>query len=112
MHLIKGAEDRPRPFDGLVDAAGSSFPSGHAAYAFAWLAVAVAGARILPGLASRAAVVIGSIVLVAGIGATRLYLRVHYLSDVVAGTALAAAIFSACALIALVVAHVRHNGAR
>lgn len=110
VHLIKNAEDRPRPPDGLVDAAGSSFPSGHAAYAFAWLAVAVAGARILPGLASRAAVVAGAVVLVAAIALTRVYLRVHYLSDAAAGTALAAAIFSACALVALVVSHVRHNG--
>lgn len=110
VHLIKVAEGRPRPPDGLVEAAGSSFPSGHAAYGFAWLAVAVAAARVLPGFALRAVVVAVAAVLVAAIALTRVYLRAHYLSDVAAGTAVAAAAFAACALSALVVSHVRHNG--
>jgi len=109
VHLIKTAEDRPRPAAGLVDASGSSFPSGHAAYAVAWLAVAVAAARVLPNLASRAAVLTGATLLVMAIALTRVYLRAHYLSDVVAGAALSAAIYSGCALIALVVTFVRHN---
>src|SRR3982751_1529677 len=32
VHVTKGLIDRPRPPDALVETAGSSFPSGHAAY--------------------------------------------------------------------------------
>ena len=40
-HLAKTHYDRPRPADALVDVAGSSFPSAHAAYSIAWIACAV-----------------------------------------------------------------------
>src|SRR6186997_2276746 len=33
VNLLKALVDRPRPPGGLLDATGSSFPSGHAAYA-------------------------------------------------------------------------------
>jgi membrane protein DedA with SNARE-associated domain len=51
VHLIKAALDRPRPPRPLVETELSAFPSGHAAYAMTWIAVAVAISRALPGLA-------------------------------------------------------------
>ena len=38
---LKDMIDRPRPAGGLVEASGSSYPSGHAAYAvfYAWVAL-------------------------------------------------------------------------
>jgi undecaprenyl-diphosphatase len=48
-------------------------------------------------------------VLAAAIGLSRVYLRVHYLSDVNSGAALAVALFVACAAVSLVVTHVRQN---
>ena len=55
--------------------------------------LAVIAARVLPGLASQAALVIGAVVVAAAIGATRVYLGAHYYSDVVAGWALGALVF-------------------
>jgi len=109
VHVTKAAVDRPRPAGALVASDGSSFPSGHAAYAIAWIAVAVVLSHVLPTLASRFAFVVVALVLAAAVGVSRLYLRVHYLSDVLAGWGGAAAIFALCGALALVIGHVRNN---
>jgi undecaprenyl-diphosphatase len=111
LQVTKEQVARPRPEGGLVDAAGWSFPSGHAAHAIVWIALAVALWRAVPWLAGRVALIVGSIVFAAIVGLTRVYLGVHYLSDVAAGWALAAAVYAACAAIALVVTHIRDNRA-
>jgi membrane protein DedA with SNARE-associated domain/membrane-associated phospholipid phosphatase len=110
VHEIKNAIDRPRPDGGLVDATGSSFPSGHAAYStfYVWLAVTIV-MRLRTGMTRGAAVVIAGIALTAAVGLSRVYLDVHYLSDVNAGWALGAGAFSLCAAIALVITTVRQN---
>jgi membrane protein DedA with SNARE-associated domain/membrane-associated phospholipid phosphatase len=102
VHELKLSVDRPRPEGGLVTADGSSFPSGHAAYStfYVWLAMTVV-LRLRPGMARRAAVVAAGLVLAGAVGLSRVYLDVHYLSDVNAGWALGAAAFSLCAAIAL-----------
>jgi membrane-associated phospholipid phosphatase len=113
VHEIKAAVDRPRPEGSLVDVSGSSFPSGHAAYAtfYVWLAVAVV-VRLRPGISRGAAIVTGGIALAALVGLSRVYLGAHYLSDVNAGWALGAVAFSLCAAIALIISTVRQNGFR
>ena len=110
FHEIKAAVDRPRPPDPLVSASGSSFPSGHAAHSvlYVWLAVTIV-MRLRPGMARGAAVVAAGIALTALVGLSRVYLGVHYLSDVSAGWALGAAAFSFCAAVALVISQVRQN---
>lgn len=110
VHLTKDGVDRPRPSGALVDAMGSSFPSGHAAYGTIYVALAVIAARVLPGLASRAALVVAALVVAAVVGATRVYLGAHFYSDVLAGWALGAFAFASCATVALVVSYVRQNG--
>lgn len=112
VRWVKAAEARPRPPDGVVETHGPSFPSGHAAYSVAYVAVVVALVRALPSFTHRAALVIGSIALGALIGLSRVLLGVHYLSDVLAGWGLAAAIFASLGLVAMVVAYIRHNGER
>jgi membrane protein DedA with SNARE-associated domain len=112
VHIAKVAVDRARPSGSLVDTAGESYPSAHAAYAVAWVAIAVVLTRTLPGLARTTAAVVVAAVLAVAIGLTRVYLRAHYLSDVVGGAGLAAAIFSVCGMVGLVVAYLRHNEAR
>jgi undecaprenyl-diphosphatase len=109
VQVAKAAEGRPRPSGGLVDAVGSSFPSAHAAYAVAWVGIAVALSRSVPRLTGRAAVVGAAIALAAVVGLSRVYLRVHYLSDVVAGWSLGVTIFSLCGVTALVVGQLRQN---
>jgi membrane protein DedA with SNARE-associated domain/membrane-associated phospholipid phosphatase len=108
VHLTKAGIDRPRPAAPLSDSSGSSFPSGHAAYATAWTAAAVVITR-RPGLVSVAALVTGAIALAAAVGLARIYLRVHYWSDVAAGWGLGVGIFGALAAIAMLVQHIRHN---
>ncbi len=113
VHELKDLVDRPRPEGGLVGVSGSSFPSAHAAYStfYVWLAVTIV-MRLRPGMARGAAVVAGGIALTALVGLSRVYLGVHYLSDVNAGWALGAAAFSLCAAVALTIATVRQNGRR
>lgn len=111
VNITKAATDMPRPPDPLVSVDGSSFPSAHAAYSVALVAVAVALTRTA-GATRSALIVVIAIALAAVIGATRIYLRVHYLSDVLAGYGLAVTIFAVCTIVALVVDFVRHNGER
>ena len=110
VHLAKAGIDRPRPPRPLDATQGSAFPSGHAAYATAHIAMAVIAARVLPGAASRAALVFAAIALAAVVGVTRVYLRAHYWSDVVGGWALGLGAFGTVAAIALLVSHIRQNG--
>jgi membrane-associated phospholipid phosphatase len=106
--IIKGAVDRPRPDDGVVDVSGFSYPSGHASISVTFLAIAVVLSRTVPA-AWRVALVVGGAVLAAAIGLSRVYLRVHYLSDVVGGWAVGLGAFSLCGAVALVVDYLRNN---
>jgi undecaprenyl-diphosphatase len=108
---IKDAVDRPRPAGGLVDVEGSGFPSGHATYSaiYAWLAITLA---LRLGIRGGTPLVIGGIALTVAIGLTRVYLGVHYLSDVIGGWALGASAFSACAAVVVAVGHFRQNSRR
>ena len=110
FHEIKVAIDRPRPPGPLVGSSGSSFPSGHAAHSviYVWLATTIV-VRLRRGLARATLIVVAGIVLTALVGLSRVYLNVHYLSDVSAGWALGAACFSIVAAIGLVVSQLRHN---
>ncbi len=81
---------RPQLAEVLIDL--GSYPSGHAAYVITWVAIAVAFGR------GRPAVVVAAGVVAILVGLTRLYLRAHWLSDVLGGWGLGAAIFALCAL--------------
>jgi undecaprenyl-diphosphatase len=113
VHEIKAWTDRPRPADPIVSAAGSAFPSGHAAYAtvYSWLAVTVA-LRVVPGITRRSLLVAAGLVLTLLVGLTRVYLRVHWLSDVSSGWALGLSCFAATAAVVLLIAHIRDNPRR
>jgi membrane protein DedA with SNARE-associated domain/membrane-associated phospholipid phosphatase len=110
FHELKAAVDRPRPEGALTGFHGSSFPSGHAAYStfYVWGAVTIV-LRLRPGMGRGAAVVAAGIALTALVGLSRVYLGVHYMSDVNAGWALGAAAFSFCAAVALVISTLRSS---
>lgn len=79
---------RPEPLEGIV-LTSASFPSGNAAIAAALYGfLAYLLVRELRGKQARSAVVVGAIALVGLFAFSRLYLAVHYLSDVVAGALL------------------------
>jgi membrane protein DedA with SNARE-associated domain/membrane-associated phospholipid phosphatase len=110
VHVAKAAYDRPRPVGGLVDADLSAYPSGHTAYAVTLVACATILVRAGMGWAVRFAAVTVAIAAVVVVGATRVYLRVHHLTDVIGGAALGVAIWALIGAIALVAGHVRQNG--
>jgi undecaprenyl-diphosphatase len=89
--LVKSLFHRPRPalIDPLAVASGFSFPSGHALIAlvlYGTLGYVLAGRARSRGAARL--IFISTAVLVGGIGLSRLYLGVHYATDVIAGYAL------------------------
>ena len=84
--VLKALVGRPRPPDGLLHPVGSSFPSGHAAYAGA-TCVALVLLFTSPGPGRRLWWVLAALGIV-GMSWSRTYLQVHWLSDVVGGSLL------------------------
>ncbi|MDQ3759412.1 MAG: bifunctional DedA family/phosphatase PAP2 family protein [Actinomycetota bacterium] len=109
--LLKELVDRPRPDAPAGSAEGFAWPSGHAAYGmiYAWLAAFLV-VRGRTGALSGTAVIVIGLVISAAVALSRVYLRVHYLSDVNAGVALSVAAISFCGAVALIVVHFRDNG--
>ena len=98
--FLKEAVGRARP-DYLIiglEPTSLSFPSGHALFAmvFGGLLIVLAGDIIRP-VKVRRAIQIGLALLILAIGASRVYLGVHYPSDVLGGY-----LFGAMALLGLV----------
>jgi undecaprenyl-diphosphatase len=88
--VLKLAYDRPRPtiVDAVTDVYSPSFPSGHAMSAMVvFSCVAYLVGRLEPARGLRYTVWIFAALLILAIGASRMYLGVHYPSDVVAGFA-------------------------
>lgn len=97
--LLKQFFNRPRPPLTImyVSAAGASFPSGHAMGAIIAYGMLVYIIKIhsRSRLLNTSTIVI-AVVLVAAIGFSRLYLGVHYLSDVLGGYAVGAIWLMTC----------------
>jgi membrane-associated phospholipid phosphatase len=107
--LIKRILDRPRPpvADQLVSAGNESLPSGHATMSMAVVGalVVLAWPTLTAGLRLAAVVVAGS--WIAAVGFTRIYLGVHWFSDVLAGWALGAAWLAVCTTVLIMYRHRR-----
>ncbi len=87
--LIKALVDRSRPVlpDPITTAPGLSFPSGHAMGATVAYGAILLVALSYVGGRGRIAAWLTAITLIGGVGASRLVLGVHYVTDVVAGWA-------------------------
>ena len=112
VHIAKDATDRPRPSGAHSATEGLSYPSGHSAYAVGLVACAVVLARGGHRWSTRFALVTIAVAIAAGVGVSRIYLRAHYLSDVLGGFALATAIYALCGVVALVIGAVRNTEGR
>jgi undecaprenyl-diphosphatase len=94
---LKEAIDRPRPPLGLRDSSvhvsNASFPSGHSLGAL--VCYGMLGYSLRPGRTRRVGVaLLGLLVILVGL--SRLYLRAHYASDVLAGFAVGLGWLGAC----------------
>jgi len=90
--VTKAVVGRPRPPETLwlTRASGAAFPSGHATQSVAcYGALAVVGWVLVRRSSARAALAFGAVVIAAAVGASRVYLGVHWPSDVLCGWAVA-----------------------
>ena len=110
VQVLKASIDRPRPPGALVGTHTSSYPSGHATHAVFYVWIALVAVVLLRPRATRATMLIGiGLAITLIVGLTRVYLRAHYLSDVLGGWGLGVATFAGCALVAMVVTRLRQN---
>jgi membrane-associated phospholipid phosphatase len=89
---LKGFLERPRPLGHrLVEAGGYSYPSGHAvSAAVLYVTLALVGSRHFKGPAYRRILIVLAVAATVLVAASRVYLGVHYPTDVASGTALGA----------------------
>jgi membrane-associated phospholipid phosphatase len=103
---LKHGFQRDRPFfaDPLASEGSYSFPSGHASVSLAvYGTLGFIAARHLGSLRARIVALAGAVALVLLIGLSRLYLGVHFLSDVIAGYSIGIAWIALC----IVLLHLR-----
>jgi membrane-associated phospholipid phosphatase len=98
---LKLVLDRARPpiADHVVPVSSESLPSGHATMSTVVIGTIVALAWSGRSVVERTAMVAVAALWVGVVGATRVYLGVHWLSDVVAGWAVGAAWLALCLLV-------------
>jgi undecaprenyl-diphosphatase len=111
--LLKIGFDRPRPqiFKWGTYAVSSSFPSGHAmSSVIVYGTVAYLAARLQRNLASRVATMVFAAFIIVLICSSRLYLGVHFPSDVLAGVIIGLAWAAFCmAVLEAAQLYAKHN---
>jgi undecaprenyl-diphosphatase len=83
---------RPEVAQQLIAVSGFSYPSGHSVSTSAlYLTIAIIAGRYVENPGARAAIFLAVSVVLIMVGASRVYLGVHYATDVVSGISLGAA---------------------
>ena len=85
--LLKGILQRPRPIEyRIIDESGYSFPSGHSAVSMAFYGFIIYLIyRYIKNKYIKWTLIIALMILIIAIGISRIYLGVHYTSDVIGG---------------------------
>lgn len=86
--------ERARPADAhrLIVASGFSYPSGHSVSTSAlYLTIAIIGCRYVHRAGARAMVMVGALAVPVLVAASRVYLGIHYATDVASGLSLGSA---------------------
>jgi undecaprenyl-diphosphatase len=85
VYTVKILAERARPINRLIEKTDYAFPSGHACVSviFFGFMIYMAFKYIKPG--TRVAFIIPSVLLILIIGLSRVYLNVHWFSDVIGG---------------------------
>jgi membrane-associated phospholipid phosphatase len=112
---LKAAFERPRPSfsEPLATAAGYSFPSGHAMVALTvYGALAFVTATRVKSRRAQVLIPVAAAVLVLAVGFSRLYLGVHYVSDVLAAYGAGIAWLMLCGLTLLGASRLRTGPSR
>ncbi len=105
------ARPRPQLFEWRAPYAGeSSFPSGHSmGSAVAYLSLAYMVARLETSKGLRRFTYVVAVIIIVAVGITRMYLGVHYPSDVMAGWAMGVVWMIFCALAIEAIRYFRHR---
>ena len=86
-HIVE--RQRPEELPHLISASGFSYPSGHSLAAAAlYLTISILALRHYRTVASQAVILAMALSVIALVGASRIYLGVHFPSDVAGGMAL------------------------
>ena len=112
--LLKNLIERERPplAARLVITSGYSFPSGHSLASASILgALALTLCRHLPSRKLQVSALAATVVIISAVAASRVYLGVHYLTDVAAGTSFGLAWILAWAAVLRALEH-RRTGTR
>jgi undecaprenyl-diphosphatase len=104
---IKAAVRRPRPGTQVVMGSSYSFPSSHAMVSIAGLGMLAYVALLVwrPSQPWRYVIVAAAAALTVAVGASRVYLGVHYVSDVIGGYAAGATWAAICVAMTGVALH-------
>lgn len=110
---IKKILQRERPiFNPLVEESGFSFPSGHsmAAMTFYGMLAYILWLQLPKGSIWRKVIVIVTPLVIFVVGISRIYLGVHYPSDIIAGYTVGGAWLITCMLALNAIRHYKGNG--
>ena len=96
IKLLKEIIQRSRPIDAIISSTSSSFPSGHTTMAVVFFGLM---AYMFRGKTHKTKRIVTGSIIVLVIAFTRVYLRVHWLTDVLAGLVIGGIILTASILI-------------
>jgi undecaprenyl-diphosphatase len=100
ISIVKNLVESQRPLNGLVFSSGFSFPSGHTAGSIAFCgALAFFAWQHWKSVRARASIVTGVVTVSSAVGFSRVYLNVHWFSDVIGASMLGVFLLSGAVLV-------------